>query len=116
MSEMPTHSMAERCADCAFKSGTTPQRTALQPEKAKLCVLSGTMFFCHEDPGTPGSSSVLCKGFVDAFAAKMRDGYYDQLPEWKKNLYMKMLDAIQMAEDGENPDLIKMIREVEASR
>ncbi len=69
-------------------------------------------FYCHEQEWGPGSHVVLCKGFLDAFTAKLRNGDYDRLPKWKSEMYVAMLDAIDKAEQGEHVYLLKMIREL----
>jgi hypothetical protein len=104
--------MRERCADCAFRSGTNPQATLLINEMARLCVETGTLFMCHKNAATAGSPEVVCKGFMDAFAAKMQSGYYRQLPEWRRQVMRTVLDAIELAEHGGQPDLLQMIRDL----
>lgn len=44
----------ERCADCAFRRGTIPNRCLTTVADALLCAAEGEVFNCHrEEPGAP---------------------------------------------------------------
>lgn len=108
---IPEIMMREACLDCAFRPGTDARKAPLQAEKANLCVLAGVPFHCHEHPRTFGTDKVMCKGFVDAFTARMQNQYYDRLPDWKKQIFLTCLDAIESAENGVMPDLPQLVKE-----
>lgn len=76
-----------RCATCAFRPGTEASRSELTLVKAQLCLISGTVFHCHEAPGWEP-----CAGYLAALPAHQNE------PEWRQDFALEMLDLIEEAE------------------
>lgn len=54
----------ERCVDCAFRLGTTPNQCAPTLMDAVKCLVENTPFWCHHDVGPDGEPTRLCAGLV----------------------------------------------------
>lgn len=99
--EMPETVMAERCSDCAMRCGTDANKSSLTRAVFDLCLMVGLPFYCHETPGV--GNGHLCRGFHDAFEAKLNRGDYGQIPYWKQSLAYDILDLITEMETGVKP-------------
>lgn len=102
--DIPEIRMADRCATCAFRAGTDAARSPLTQHKARACLATGTPFLCHESP-----IPAMCSGWTDALMKQMAAG--EVIPEWRRQVSLAILDAIEVAEDGGDPDLFKMLAE-----
>lgn len=83
----------ERCATRAYRAGTEASRNEHTVMTAKLCVMSGEAFFCHEPLGPGGEPTRLCVGFEAARVAQAAQ------PEWRASTADTMLHLLEMAED-----------------
>ena len=92
---IPETMMLNRCAGCAFRPGTEASTQTWTVAMRDLCVMVGAPFQCHD-----GGAGHMCKGFVDAFTAKLRAGDYDRLPAWKKELAHKLIDVLHDYHDA----------------
>lgn len=89
--------MKTRCGDCAFTPGTDAHGSELSRATADLCVISGEPFYCHraneagrlEPRVDPTGEPVLCRGFVEAFAAQ---GAQDDWRAAVASEYLRMLE------------------------
>jgi hypothetical protein len=86
----PQTVLSRRCDDCAFAAGTDASKSIWTASVAKLCVAAGTSFECHGP-----HDGRMCRGFYDAFAAKLASGYYATLPAWKRDVFLSMIDVLQ---------------------
>lgn len=93
--------MRKHCGNCAFVAGTEANRAEHTTLIAQLCVMASEPFYCHrakdgeleariDHRGEP----VLCRGFVDALAAR------GQVPDWHKAIAVESLRILQDAKDG----------------
>jgi hypothetical protein len=105
-----------RCDGCAFASGTEANRDARTRLVIKLCVEIGQPFYCHErthqlqNIGLTEANAIefakeegrfpLCRGWVDAFTMLVEKGYYNNQPEWKRELSKRLMGLLEQAEDG----------------
>ena len=101
---IPETVMIDRCDGCAFRPGTDAAQALHTRTLRDLCVMTGIPFECHD-----GGTGHLCRGFVDAFTAKLHAGEYDRLPEWKRKLAENLIGVLhdyrEAAERGESlPD------------
>lgn len=99
-SDIPETAMNERCAGCAFRPGTQASQSPFTAHLAKLCVYAGVPFECHDE-----GAGHLCRGFVDAFTAKLANGDYNRLPEWKNQLARNLIDVMQDSFDAQKNGL-----------
>jgi hypothetical protein len=94
-----------------MRRGTEANRTPLTQATLELCILAGVPFHCHD-----GHENHLCRGFHDAFVAKLNRGDYENLPEWKKTLAhetLEMLDRYRFCVNGGHPfDVDAAMREI----
>ncbi len=81
----------DRCATCAYRSGTDASRTPTTVMLARLCVLSGEPFSCHERPD-------VCAGHAAAVASRQKAGIVE--PEWRRLLYLEMSEVLVDAANG----------------
>jgi hypothetical protein len=63
--------------------------------KAKLCLISGEPFLCHEDP----ARIAICRGWHDAFAARLRAGKLEE-DQKLREMAERLSDAICEAEQA----------------
>jgi hypothetical protein len=84
-----------RCATCAYRPGTEASKCERTLVKAKLCLISGELFLCHEDP----ARIAICRGWHDAFAARLRAGKLEEDPKLRE-MAEKLSDAICEAEQA----------------
>lgn len=87
--------LRDRCLTCAYREGTEASKSPNTVLKAALCLETGEPFLCHSDP----SRRALCKGWVDAFAVRVRKGTIEDDLE-KVAMLRKMSDAICELEDS----------------
>jgi hypothetical protein len=85
----PETVMNERCATCAFRANTIASNNPYTVITRNLCVMIGSQFLCHD-----AGEGHLCRGFVDAFTAKLANGDYNRLPEWKKQIAIEVLELL----------------------
>jgi hypothetical protein len=71
--------MDNRCATCAFRPGTEASRTETTVLMARLCLMSGETFECHE-------RTAPCAGFLYALNARQPE------PEWCQAVAGELLD------------------------
>ena len=70
MSEQEFVTWKDRCGTCAYRPSTEASTNDVTLLKPQLCIESGELFLCHEDP----SRRAICKGWADAFAVRLRTG------------------------------------------
>lgn len=85
----------ERCDTCAFRPGTQANLQWTTQLKARLCVKTGTLFHCHEEP-----EGILCAGFADAITHRYETGELQRSPEWKQAIYRELLEVLDDVEAG----------------
>lgn len=96
--------LQEKCGTCAFRPGTDANRSVSTRLKAQFCAMTGELFLCHEhnpDIGVPHGQDVLCKGWVELFAANMRNGRL--LDGWKRDVQLALTEVIVEVE--KHPEL-----------
>lgn len=84
----------DRCATCAFRPGTVASQTDLTQLTARLCVLLGKPFFCHDGIPDKAEPTTLCRGWEAAHAERYHAGYYRLLPAWKRDVLRSCLEVV----------------------
>jgi hypothetical protein len=79
-----------------MRPGTEANQAPMTQMTLQLCIMSGVAFQCHD-----GGDGHLCKGFHDAFVAKLNRGDYAAMPEWKRRLAVESLAMIDEAKDAD---------------
>jgi hypothetical protein len=90
--------MAERCATCAFRAGTDASRSPITQLRAKLCIISGDYFLCHESP-----LEAWCAGVAESLGARRASGKLD-FGSMEAELARRTLDFIDDVLDGKLSD------------
>jgi len=137
--------MSEKCATCAFRSGTKASRNSLTVLKARLCAQIGQPFQCHENTvfvtesgkaiglsdvnridiigkvprgeyqPRPGEQWKNCAGWAELVSALEAKGL-TFTNGWQFQLTEKLLEVIDKAEfEGESWDDSRVTREIKAA-
>lgn len=101
---IPETVMTERCKGCAMRSGTEANTADFTQLTLSLCIETGTPFHCHD-----GNEGHLCRGFHDAFVAKVERGDYEKQPKWKNDLAIYLLGVLARVRQGETPDIFEEV-------
>jgi|SRR5579864_210655 len=88
--------MRDKCATCAFRPGTGPNRSKVTLIKAKLCADTAIPFLCHE-----ADREAMCAGFADLIERQYAKGELANGPDWKKEISLGILDIIDKFEDAD---------------
>lgn len=97
--------MPERCQTCAFRAGTRASQSPTTLLKAKLCIISGSDFICHES-----ARPAWCAGVMDAIEAQTRNG--TRPPDWHPDVALKLLDVLSHAEGNPSASDAELIAEL----
>ena len=64
--------MARACLDCAYTPGTSASRYEPTARSARECVERSHAFWCHKAEDDLGKKTHLCRGWINALAARAR--------------------------------------------